>query len=34
VEGNYTIEEACKMLSFYFYDFIKINLKTKSKYLY
>ena len=34
MEGNYIIEEACKVLPFYFYDFLKINLKIKSKFLY
>ena len=34
MEGNYIIEEACKVLPFYFYNFLKINLKTKSKFLY
>jgi hypothetical protein len=34
VEGNYTIKEAYKMLFLYFYNFLKINLKTKSKFLY
>ena len=34
MEGNYTIEEACKVLPPYFYDFLKINLKTKSKFLH
>ena len=33
MEGNYTIEEACKVLPFYFYNFLKINLKTKSEFL-
>ena len=33
MEGNYIIEEACKVLPFYFYDFLKINLKTKSEFL-
>jgi hypothetical protein len=33
VEGNYIIEEACKALPLYFYNFFKINLKTKSKFL-
>ena len=27
------MEEACKVLPFYFYDFLKINLKTKFKFL-
>jgi hypothetical protein len=34
MEGNYTIEEAYKVLLFYFYDFLKINLKIKSELLY
>jgi hypothetical protein len=34
VEGNYIIEEACKVLPPYFYNFLKTNLKTKSKFLY
>ena len=33
MEGNYIIEEACKALPPYFYNFYKINLKTKSKFL-
>ena len=33
VEGNYTIEEARKALPPYFYNFLKINLGTKSKFL-
>jgi hypothetical protein len=33
VEGNYIIEKTCKVLPLYFYDFLKINLKTKSKFL-
>ena len=33
VEGNYIMEEACKVLPLYFYNFLKINLKTKSKFL-
>jgi hypothetical protein len=33
VEGNYTIKEACKVLPPYFYNFLKINLKIKSKFL-
>ena len=28
------IKEACKVLPLYFYNFLKINLKTKSKSLY
>ena len=27
------MEEACKILPPYFYNFLKINLKTKSKFL-
>jgi hypothetical protein len=34
VEGNYIIEEACKVLPLYFYNFLKTNLKTKSKFLH
>ena len=34
VEGNYTIEEARKVLPPYFYDFLKTNLKTKSEFLH
>jgi hypothetical protein len=34
VEGNYIIEEACKALPLYFYNFFKTNLKTKSKFLH
>ena len=34
MEGNYIIEEACKVLPPYFYDFFKINLKTKFKFLH
>ena len=33
VKGNYTIKKACKALPLYFYNFLKINLKTKSKFL-
>ena len=33
MEGNYIIEEVCKVLPPYFYNFFKINLKTKSKFL-
>jgi hypothetical protein len=33
VEGNYIIEEACKALPPYFYNFLKTNLKTKSEFL-
>ena len=33
MENNYIIEEARKMLPLYFYNFLKINLKTKSKFL-
>ena len=34
MEGNYIIEEACKVLPPYFYNFFKTNLETKSKFLY
>ena len=34
MEGNYTMEEAHKTLPPYFYDFLKINLGIKSKFLY
>ena len=33
MEGNYIIEEAHKALPPYFYNFFKINLGTKSKFL-
>ena len=33
MEGNYIIEEARKALFFYFYNFLKINLGIKSKFL-
>ena len=33
MEGNYIIKEARKILPPYFYNFLKINLKTKSKFL-
>jgi len=33
VEGDYTIKEAYKVLPPYFYNFLKINLKTKPKLL-
>jgi hypothetical protein len=33
MEGGYIIEKACKVLPLYFYNFLKINLKTKSKFL-
>ena len=33
MEGNYIMEEAHKVLPPYFYNFLKINLKTKSKFL-
>ena len=33
VEGDYTIEEVCKALPPYFYDFFEINLKTKPELL-
>ena len=34
MEGNYIIEEAYKVLSLYFYNFLKINLETKFKFLH
>ena len=34
MEGNYIIKKACKTLLPHFYNFFKINLKTKSKFLY
>ena len=34
MEGNHIIEEAYKVPLFYFYNFLKINLKTKSKFLH
>ena len=33
MEGNYIMEEARKVLPPYFYNFLKINLGTKSKFL-
>jgi hypothetical protein len=33
VESNYIIKEAYKVLPPYFYNFLKTNLKTKSKFL-
>ena len=33
MEGNYTIEKAYKVLPPYFYNFLKINLKTKFEFL-
>ena len=33
MEGNYIIEETYKVLLFYFYNFLKTNLKTKSKFI-
>jgi hypothetical protein len=33
VEGNYIIKEAYKVLLFYFYNFFKINLKIKTKFI-
>ena len=33
MEGNYIIEETYKVLPPYFYNFLKTNLKTKSKFL-
>ena len=34
IKGNYIIEEARKALLPYFYNFFKINLEIKSKFLY
>ena len=34
MEGNYIMEEARKALPLYFYNFLKINLGTKSKFLH
>ena len=34
MEGNYIIEEARKALPPYFYNFFKINLGIKSKFLH
>ena len=34
IEGNYTIEEAHKVLPSYFYNFLKTNLKTKSEFIH
>ena len=34
MKGNYIIEEAYKVLPLYFYNFLKTNLKTKSKFLH
>ena len=34
MEGNYIIEEARKVLPLYFYNFFKINLGTKFKFLH
>ena len=34
MEGNYIMEEVYKVLPPYFYNFFKINLKTKSKFLH
>ena len=34
MEGNYIIKKARKVLLFYFYNFFKINLKTKFKFIY
>ena len=34
MKGNYTIKKAYKVLPPYFYNFLKINLKTKSEFLY
>ena len=33
MEGNYIIEKAYKVLPSYFYNFLKINLKIKSKFI-
>ena len=33
MKGNYIIEKARKVLPFYFYNFLKINLKTKSEFI-
>ena len=33
MEGNYTIKEARKVLPSYFYNFLKTNLKIKSKFI-
>ena len=33
MEGNYIIKKAYKVLPPYFYNFFKINLGTKSKFL-
>ena len=33
MEGNYIIEKARKALPLYFYNFLKINLEIKSKFL-
>ena len=34
MEGNYIIKETYKVLPPYFYNFFKINLGTKFKFLY
>ena len=34
MEGNYIMEKAYKALPPYFYNFLKTNLKTKSKFLH
>ena len=34
MEGNYTMKEVHKVLSFYFYNFLKTNLKTKPELLH
>ena len=34
MEGNYIIKKARKVLPFYFYNFLKTNLKTKFKFLH
>ena len=33
MKGNYIIKKARKVLPFYFYNFLKINLKTKSEFI-
>ena len=33
IKSNYIIEKAYKVLPFYFYNFLKINLKTKSEFI-
>ena len=34
MEGNYIIKKTRKVLPPYFYNFLKINLETKSKFLH